>query len=271
MALREKVFSDKQQSGKLLKLLSEEIAQKHVILTSNDKALAKVLSTNNLSSAVPAVLGESSLIEDIMGVNEMNLGQNKVNAYVTRSLDHTVKLDEKGVLMAGTTVTLKNNSTPQSLYGGDYDVYIRFITPLQSQFLSLAINNNEEKTIPAEINASLYTSKSYKPKGIEIEKTEEEGRTLYGVHTTVPMGTEKKLTLTYALPGEKSDKTFTYRLELFKQPGTLNDPLAVSVNFPTIFTLVDASENVVKEETQASYQGEFTEDGVVSLVLSRKK
>ncbi len=271
-AIREKVFSEKQNAGKFLQFISQGLKEKHIMFTVNDEALEKVLATNNLSSSVPAVLGDPSVIEDFMGVNEMNLGQNKVNNYVTRALDHTVKIDEKGVLMAGTSVTLKNESTPQSLYGGDYDVYIRFITPLQSQFISLAVNNIEQSTIPAETNAAIYTSRSFKqPKDIELEKTEEKGRTLYGVHLTVPSGTEKKLTLTYALPGDKNDKSFTYQLTLFKQPGTLKDPLSVSVTFPPSFMLLQASPDVVKQQGVASYQGEFIKDDVFSAAFARKQ
>jgi hypothetical protein len=271
-ALRQRIFSDKQRSGALLQLLSKEFSEKHIIFTSNDEALAKVLATNHLSSAVPAVLADPALIEDFMGVNEMNLGQNKVNAYITRSLDHSVKIDEKGVLMAGTSVTLKNTSTTQSLYGGDYDVYLRFITPLQSQFLSLAINNIEEQTVPAETNSAVYTGRLFKQsKNTELDKTEEKGRTLYGIHLTVPQGTEKKITLTYALPGEKSDKIFTYRLTEFKQPGTLSDAISVSVTFPNSFVLLQTSPQIVRQETQASYQGLFTEDAIFSAQLGRKK
>lgn len=271
-ALEQKLLSDKKLSGKLLPVLSQQLAEKHMLIASYDPAIQKVFATNKLSSAIPSVIGDPSLIEDFMGVNEMNLGQNKANEYVTRTLDHSVKIDEKGVLLAGTSVTLKNESTASSLYGGAYDAYIRFITPLQSQFVSVSFDDVEQTSQPAETNPVIYTRKQFQqPKAVEVEKSEEKGRTLYGIHVLIPAGTQKKITVMYALPGEQNDGAFTYHLELFKQPGTLADPVSVSVNFPNTFMLVRTSPKFVKAETTATYQQPFTEDTVLTGEFARKR
>ncbi len=85
------------------------------------------------------------------------------------------------------------------------------------------------------------------------------------------MGTEKKLTLTYALPGEKEDAVFTYRLVVFKQPGTLLDPFTFSLSHPKSFTSHPTTPDIVKQESSISTSEPLKEDKVITSRFSRKK
>src|SRR5258708_32812355 len=58
-------------------------------------------------------------INDFLGINEENLGVNKSNYFLQRSMKQEMQLDSAGVLSGKVTVTYKNTSKKDQWPGGD--------------------------------------------------------------------------------------------------------------------------------------------------------
>ena len=72
-------------------------------------------------------------VEDFVGISEANLGVNKANYFVSRSIKHDVIIAGDGSVTGKTSLVLKNDSDKWP--GGDYKVYLRFITPPKFEFI----------------------------------------------------------------------------------------------------------------------------------------
>ena len=83
--------------------------------------MQKLFSINNLAGDI----GEKrqldpSVLLDIVGINEANIGQNKADYYLKRSVHQDVIIDGEGIVTEELTISYVNTSTPKSSFAGDY-------------------------------------------------------------------------------------------------------------------------------------------------------
>ena len=238
---------------KIAQAISKAIYEKHIVLAFADASLQSVASSNNWTSNIketPSTKG----VEDFVGISEANLGVNKANYFVSRSIKHDVIIAGDGSVTGKTSLVLKNDSDKWP--GGDYKVYLRFITPLNSNLLSIGIDGKNQKLEDAVIDPLKYEAKNFRPpSGLEIEKYNQSKKTIFGFLTIVPAGKSKKITLTYQLAKKYplSSQSSNYSLDIFKQPGTENYSFNFSLQYP----------NSLKAAT--NYPGALLQDGRIAI------
>lgn len=236
---------------KLFTVIENAIQQKDLLFASGDGSVQKLLIANEFSGALlDTRQQDDNRINDFVGVSEANLGVNKANAFITRSIHHHVTVTTDGAIQDSLTISYTNTSTDWP--GGDYKNYLRVILPLHSTFLSLSFDNVVQATTAAIIDPLVYEAKNFQaPKEVEITKEEEAEKTLYGFLVTIPKQSKKTITIVYQLPFKiTSDQLdFLYDLKIVKQPGTNADPYAFSLTTPTSFRLLSSD----KDTAAASY------------------
>jgi len=83
---------------------------------------------------------------DYLFINEANLGVNKANCCIARTLTDDLSF-ENGLINHSLTLTYRNDNPPQPqpplMWGGGYKNYLRIIVPLNSELNSVAINDQE--------------------------------------------------------------------------------------------------------------------------------
>ena len=114
-------------------------------------------------------------------------------------MSYDASINEDGSISSKATVIYKNNSTAWP--GGDYKNYLRFILPSGSTLSQVFIDGNPQKIGNAITDFLIYEQKNFiPPQFLEVEKTEEKSKTIYGFLTIIPAKTSKTISIDYELP-----------------------------------------------------------------------
>jgi hypothetical protein len=259
---------------KILENLSDQIFEKNLLFAFNDANAESAFSLNGWSSSlIDDRIDNDSTINDFSGINEANLGANKVNYYISRSVDQAVSIKNDGTVSERLTVKI-NNSAPESLGdGGIYKNYLRFILPGNVNLSSLQIDGNDQKIVPAITDPASYEKKGFKaPQGLEVETQNEGKYTVYGFLTTVNPGEQSVVSVSYQLVKKlnllKSD--FTYDLKVFKQPGVDYFPYSFTLNLPGNLKIVEAPSDFKTGLQSTSISTKLQRDRELILNLSKQ-
>jgi hypothetical protein len=254
--------------------IGESIVEKHVIFVFSDTATQQLFTVNNLSSSLVDIREENKdTYLDFLGVIDANVGVNKANYYLKRSIDQKVVWNVDGKLTTTVTVTYENTSKKDSPFGGDYKNYVRFAVPPDVQVRNIAINGVKQSTVPAITDPAVFTADNFRaPKELEIESSREQGKDSVGFLVVVPAGKSKTVALTYDSFRTVSIKepVFFYDLRLFKQPGTIDDPYSFSFVYPSGYQVVGTESILSDVGGKLVYSGVLSEDRELKIAFSAK-
>ncbi len=197
----------------LLASFASAVAGKHLLLSATRPKEEALFRRMNTSDAVPPVSG------DFVGVITQNAGGDKLDWFLHRSMDYSVRLNPAtGDLNATLKVTLRNDapSTGNSFYfatsgvnpplpRGDSKLYLSIYTPW-----NLA-------------DASIDGSR------VKLGSQLELGRHVYSTGVIVPA--TKSLTVTLDLTGKLAGGS-GYRLDVLRQPTVNPDLVNTSLHLP---------------------------------------
>lgn len=267
-----KIEKDQENSLGLFKVLFAALEQKHALVAFSDAGIQQLFTINNMSNSSwdSRVQGENN-VNDSTGVNEANVGVNKVNAFVTRMIKQDVTIDPAGTISAVLTLHYQNDHT-NAWPGGPYANYLRFVLPQGATITNISLNAVPQSRFPAVVDPKLYETKTFKaPKGIEIEHTQEGGREVYGFLVTVPAAGSLDVALSYAL-AQKLDTTAqaaTFDELLLKQPGSNADNYTYSLSYPQNWTLVQKPKGAKTNAQTVTVATPLATDVDYQFVFSR--
>ncbi len=212
-------------------LLPELLDEKHILLSYQAEEIQKLLSALHYTGTIPDRKEQNDeKIYDTLGFNEANIGTNKANKDVSRSITYKADLTTR---LSTANLTLRNTSKTD-----DYKTYLRLIVPQNSIFQEVALNGKEQKTISAIQDPKIYELANFSPdpNSLEIETTDDYQKTIFGTVVTIPKGEIVTISFTYTNPTLfLDDKKNTYSLTLIKQPGTQTTPTNIDLLFPPAY------------------------------------
>ncbi|MBI4096307.1 MAG: DUF4012 domain-containing protein [Candidatus Levybacteria bacterium] len=251
--------------------ITDSLTQKHLMVAFNSD-LQKVLDANGWSSFLWNKVEESGeSINDFLGINEANLGANKINNFIYRDIFQETMIGDDGGVFSETTIKYKNAGT--ALSGGAYRNYLRLILPFNTAISEISVNDISQSIINAITDPLIYEAKNFKPPvGLEVEKTSEEDKTIYGFMVNVPAGQIVKVKVKYNLARKAplDGNIFSYNLKLFKQPGIDSMPYSFSLSYPNSLNVVDVSEGIRKENGKLFYSKKITGDENILIDFAKK-
>jgi len=257
----------------MAKAVGDSISQKHVVFAFDNSSIQNLFTVNGWSSSLwDGRKEDKNLVNDYFGINEANLGINKANYFMKRSVSQVVNIDDNGGVSSSITVAYKNTNVNGTWPGGDYKNYLRFILPQGSQLTGIKINGQAQGTIDAIVNPQVYENKNFSPpKKLEIEKYDQNGKTIYGFLTNVPVNALQTITFNYTLAGQVavSAPVIDYSLKIFKQPGTDEYPYDFSLTYPSGFRIVSASDGA-DNNGRVVYSGSLNSDKEILINLAKK-
>jgi hypothetical protein len=229
---------------------------------------------NGWSSAlVQDTSSSNSLVDDFIGINEANLGGNKVNYDIARSVSQTVTISSDKNINEALTVSFKNSAPQNSGDKGVYKNYLRFILPFNVTITGIQIDGQEQKIIPAITDPTVYEKKGFvPPTGLEVQREDESGRTTYGFLVTISPQNLKTIKVSYTLAQKinTSQPQLGYQLKVFKQPGIDFMPYDLSLNFPSNLKVVKSDTDIKPSGQSAVLSTQITQDREVSINLAAK-
>lgn len=213
-------YLSKQNWPAIIGALSKSLEQKHMLVYLEDPALFSYLASSNWSGVFPRA-GEvrEGEISDFLGVIESNMGANKSNYYLQRKYNLASSFTKEGKIQHQLKITYKNTSPSQIFPAGIYKNRIKVYLP-QGTKLTRALLGESDIT-------STFTAFT------------DYGRSGFSSLLEVMPKEQKQLTLEYELADSLNfkDNQALYKIEIFKQPGTMADPLDYVLTYPINFKL----------------------------------
>jgi hypothetical protein len=258
----------------LLQAVSQSIYEKHILFAFNNVNEQAVFAINGWSSSlVDERPTNNSTINDFIGINEANLGADKVNYYISRTVSQNVNIASDGSINEALTINFKNKSEANSSLGGVYKNYLRFILPLNAQVSKIQIGGKDQRIVQAVTDPAIYEKKGFTPPdGLEVQQENQGQNTLYGFLINIQPQESQVVKINYTLPQKIniSLPEISYDLRFFKQPGVDFYPYNFSLNFPAGFKTLDSSSDVKTSGNTATLSTQITRDKEMSVDLTAK-
>lgn len=201
--------------------------EKHLLFAFNDSRVQSLFSLNNPTGMViPKTQEREGILDDFLMIIEANLGVNKVNYFIKRNISTTINIGEAGEITRLLKITYTNQSSNE-----EYKNYLRIITPKGARIKKVEFDQKEIR---------------------EVDEEESQDKSVFGFLINIPAQSQKTLLVSYELQKQSlTNKGLnTYQLWVLKQPGTLEDPLTITVNYPSFFTLREVNS---REEGRIIY------------------
>jgi hypothetical protein len=182
---------------------------------------------------------------------EANLGVNKVNYFVERSLNHFVKIDQTGRLNEELQITYQNYSQSESFPGGRYKNYLRVLVPENAELKRVLIDN-------VQLDESKITQKSIS------------GKQSFGFLVEVPVGSEKRVKVEYRLEERLDIGQPTLYLKLVqKQSGIKDERFFFLLSGPPGVGFFDAKPAASLGDASLLFGPQFDSDLVFEAKLAQ--
>ena len=253
-AMRQKLEADTRSLNPIRfgKAVLQTLNEKHILIYLNDPLGGGLAEGANWGGVLKNVTG------DYLAVVDTNMGFNKVNAIVRRSIDYAVTVDAAGLARSQVTVSYENPSTRQveciqeSYFEASYDL---MINRCYFNYLRVYIPNGSTVIAGDDGIGSMENA------GIEA------GKQVWAQWMVIPPQGRQQFSLHYYLPGpvlqQVGDRS-EYRLFVQKQAGTDRTPLHVTVTLPVGTRVLGASPgatsitgNAVQFESDLATDQEF--------------
>jgi hypothetical protein len=273
-ALMNTLFSKKISYDKFSQLFVLSVAQKDLLMAFSDTGIQNVFTVNNLSSSLwDGREKEKNTADDFLGVVDANVGANKANYYISRSIIQSTSLSDLATLQTTVEITYKNASQRTSVFGGDYKDFLRLIVPEDTSLVSIAFDKKPVAITPAVTDPGIFTSSEFiPPQGLEVTQEQEAGKSVIGFFFIVPAGTSKAVSISYRSPSgiDPNAVAFGYNLRIFKEPGTENDPYEASVAYPNQIALVESDKEFTNVGGKIIYDGYLSADKDIAAHFANK-
>ncbi len=267
-------FSSALSMQETIKTIVSQAEQKHLMFVSADTGIEQLFTVNDFSGSLwDNRINDGKNINDFLAVIDANVGLNKANYYVHRSITQNITIDKKLNTSGQASVTWKNTSTNTSEFGGDYKNYVRFVLPVGTQITKIEVDGQERKTTPAITDSAVYESKTFTPpQELEIEQTSDGGKSVFAFLVVVPVGQTRKVSVFYNLPPfvSQDSQDFLYNLTVYKQPGEETEQYSLSFTYPDFLQIVNKSPGFMPSGNGESFLSELDTDQNVQIMLSRK-
>ncbi|MBI2593818.1 DUF4012 domain-containing protein [Candidatus Daviesbacteria bacterium] len=218
-------YLSKQNWPAIIQALGTSLNEKHALVYLEDPSLFSHLASSNWSGVFPRGSEKREGEEkDFLAVIESNMGANKVNYYIQRKLTLSSTFSKEGKISHKLKINYKNTSPSDVFPGGSYKNRIKIYTPLGSKLIRAQF---EEK----DITEKFIPFSDYQRSGFSA---------------LIQVGPKKQETLIFeyelADPLSFAGNSVLYRMEIFKQPGVMSDPLDFTLTYPINYRIQERPE-----------------------------
>lgn len=217
----------------LFRAVTRALAGHDLLMMFGSPELESVVAHYGWAGRVPSANGcfgvaPSQCKFDPLITVEANMGVNKANYFVERSIDREVTVNTDGTINQTVTVTIKNTSGKDQ--GLPYRVYLRFLLSSDVSVSSVSVDGTK-------LSARKGTAKI--PVLPYLERTDTTSRFyVLGVGVDIPADSKKQISATYSRKNTVSFGESGAVVDLFvqKQPGVNDTPVHTVVRYPAAWT-----------------------------------
>lgn len=213
---------------KVASLLPSLLEEKNIMFAFQNKNIHNLFEANGFTGNITDDRKNTEkTINDILYINEANIGANKANVAIQRKVDYEIFLASNELVSKSTLHVFNNSQNSQ-----EYKAYIRVVTPKGSRVQWVKINDQKQTIIPAITEPEIYESENFKPQdALEVEQRDSQNYTVFGMIITTPKNSTNKIEILYT-NGLKQNfiNPIAYSIKYIKQPGTKEYTLNTTIH-----------------------------------------
>lgn len=243
---------------KLAQASEAALAQKQILIYLHDTNSQKQLIQQNWAGSLVrpnlATGDRRPILADYNFLVEANLGINKSNYFLSRSIKQQLTILKNKEVLAVTTINYQNQSPADAWPGGVYKSYLRQYLPEGVSLVSVKLDD-------ARLNLAG-----------DVDTGATEDKFILGFPISVPVKGSLEVEITYRLPGSLVNKNNLSRLAIIvpKQPGILSDPVEVIVNHPTFLSVAAVSPQALVSPQVVTWRSDLSFDRVFTIDFIEK-
>lgn len=185
---------------------------------------------------------------DFLFPYDANLGVNKANFYVNRTMGVKINIDTDGIIHSQLTIKFKNESLQDIFPGGVYRNYFQVLLPRDSIVKKVMLGD-------------AYIQDYHQDVG-QFKKV--------GFFFDTPIQSTQVVTIEYqSLKGFQQGKSI-YQLLFQKQIGSINNDLSVDITLPANMFLVNQNFSPLVKNNQILYNTELSADKIFFVELLKE-
>lgn len=192
--------------------------------------------------------GINNCYTDFMFPYDANLGVNKANFYLNRSMDVAIHADTAGIVYSKLDIKFRNDSIQDIFPGGVYHNYFQILIPRDSVVQEVSVDDVPLPVYDQELG-------QFKKVGFYFE---------------IPLQTTRKVTILYhSLTAMKPGKAI-YQLLFQKQIGSINNDLHLQITLPDNIFLVNQNFSPLVNGNRINYNTELSADKIFFIELLKQ-
>lgn len=227
------------------KALSSSLAERHILLFSQDERVQQLIRTHGWSGEMLHAEG------DYLSVINTNINGFKTDAVIEEEINHRAEIAQDGSIVDTVTIrrTHKGGNTGYEWYDKVNADYLRIYVPQGSELLEAQGQTRETVRPALEYDALAFLRDEDVVREENSFKTDsrfgtrvydESGKTVFADWAYVSPGETVTLTYRYRLPGklfavgttDDNERSDTYRLLIQKQSGSTGSAASTEINYP---------------------------------------
>ncbi|MEK7139585.1 MAG: DUF4012 domain-containing protein [Patescibacteria group bacterium] len=218
--------------------LEQALTEKHLLLYDTDPTLQAEYAQRGWAGAIRSTLANS----DYLMVVDANMAALKTDRVVDKTIRYQVQTNDAGQAIALVTIHYRHTATKHDYRTSRLRTYTRVYAPAGSALRGVwGAKGNDRGDAPSQ--------------PLPPDVSEEAGKAVFGVFTTVEVNQEQTLIFEYQLPASVAQAAANggYRLLVQKQAGTIGHPLTVKVRLPGSTIDVETDLRLDRQLTPINY------------------
>lgn len=240
-------------SPKLLAMaLKKSLDEKQLLIYSDEKEIQDVLDSFYWSGRTiqPECISEASnnCVVDYLFPYDANVGANKVNFYITKSMYLKTKIDNNGQIQNIYSIQFRNESPAEVFPGGTYKNYFQIMLPLNS-----SVKRITKDGVLVE----------------DFDETDTRFRNL-GFYFELPPKSTSEIKIEYALNKQLKTGQGIYQLIVQKQIGSPNSDYVFELDLSKNMYIINQNFKPLVKDKSLVYNTSLSADKIFFIELSKQ-
>lgn len=258
-----KQLKAKQDTTKLFSLLSQVLAERHLLLYSEEPHINQLLLVSDFATTIQEKrLKSDAVYNDVASLAETNLYEQ--NSAHTRQVNHKVRISETGDIEEILAVTYSGALT-------DTTLYTELVVPGAAEIQGVTVDGVEQRLLTLGSKVPIARRGVTPPASLVLEKRTVGERQVVGFVLSLSKSASRTVEISYHVSRalDMAD-SFIYEYLLLKQPGLTDGVLHVAIDYPKNLHVLRKSASTEELDQQILYTGSLKTDQQFQLVFSPK-
>jgi hypothetical protein len=214
------------------------LEQKEILISTDNQNLNNGLLANNWDGRIKNIAAvEEGVFSDYIFLVEANLGVNKTNYFLRRSIEEMIDIKTEGRVDHILKVNYENTAQSSNWPGGDYKNYLRIYLPVFTKLGDVYIY---DPLVAGDVKRPLSED--------QLEQTKDEGKEIISFLVKVPVASRRTVEVHFSQNVEIGSGNWKYLRYFQKQSGFGSTPLTVLVSYPDGWQPLQVNPEATSEE-----------------------